>query len=583
MANFMKQFGLGFLVETEDQVRSLWGYIAQEGKAIIGYYGFPYLNQHFGDVQLILRAIRNDEEKQFELVGMDTHSSGSCIWEVRLSGMNITRKDADVMERRCVVKKKSDGGGMAVVNIVNADVLPSFDEDEEVKLQMIAFPAIIEYFKDEDAYVASQPESRSGKKWLLSDGTMVPTGLLHNRDPENDEFEADEDLDDLMLIRGTVKALYPGAFELGGEKRNTYLRCVIGTEYGDLEIVHTIDDVKEAQRDNIRIGATVNGVFTLSGDAAICEYEHGLVLNEANDLSILRATFAGADPERIRFVFAEDAAYFAEYNDATYRGRDAIVERLKSVVETAGVRHFAYLATIVSVDEGDVPLPYGAGRRCIVIASEEAHNYASIAFVDIDENGRISKLVTSDNGRYHFRIDEKPKSKALLDSVEPPESVVEPIILRAQFHGIIDEGINADNILNDTKDAEVYTHNIDGMLSAMPGGDEDQNLKNLFGYLFAKAVEAAFAGKQHTGIFKKRLTVSYTPDDAWNGKINTCLKPEQSSKLTAAMKLGRQFAKDFAYFHPFGAPHDAAYDADLRKALLVVQQLGKLYEPKCMK
>lgn len=580
MADFMEHLGLGFLVETEEQVRSLWGYIAQEGKAIIGYYGFPYLNQHFGNAQLILRAIRNDEEKRFELVGMDTHSSGDCIWEVRLSDMNIARKDADVMERRCIVKKKSDGGGMAVVNIVNADVLPSFDEDEEVNLQMIAFPASIEYFKDEEAYAASQPEGPNGKKWLLCDGTMVPTGLLHNRDPESDAFEADEDLDDLMLIRGTVKALYHGVVELGGEAFNAYLRCIIGTEYGDLEIVHTIDDVKEEQRDHIRVGATVNGVFTLSGDAAIGEYEKGLVLDEANDLSILRATFAGADPERIRFVFAEDATYFAEYNNATYRGRDAIIERLKYVAD--GARHFAYMAEIVSVDEGDAPLPYSAGRRCIVVASEEANNYESIAFADIDENGRISRLVTSDNSRYHFRIDEKPKVKTPLDDCELPESVIDPMILRAQFHGIIDEGVNTENVLNDGKDAELYTRNIDRMLSAMPEGDEEQNLKNLFGYLFAKAVEAAFAGKQRAGFFKKRPVVSYTPDDVWKGEINTGLKPEQSRKIAAAMKLGRQFAKDFAFFHPFGVPHDAAYDTDLRKALLVVQQLGKLYEPRCM-
>ena len=95
MANFMEHLGLDFLVETEDQVRGLWGYIAQKGKAITGYYGYPYLNQHFGDAQLILRTIRNDEEKRIEVVGMDTHSSGNCVWEVYLSDMNITRKDAD--------------------------------------------------------------------------------------------------------------------------------------------------------------------------------------------------------------------------------------------------------------------------------------------------------------------------------------------------------------------------------------------------------------------------------------------------------------------------------------------------------
>lgn len=583
MANFMEHLGLDFLVETEDQVRGLWGYIAQEGKAITGYYGYPYLNQHFGDAQLILRTIRNDEEKRIEVVGMDTHSSGNCVWEVYLSDMNITRKDADIMERRCVVKRKSDGGGMAVVNIVNADVLPSFDEGTELKLQMIAFPAFIEYFKDEDEYASAQPESRNGKKWLLSDGTMMPTGLMRNRDPESDEFESNEDLDDLMLIRGTVKKLYHGVFELGGEKHNAYLRCIIGTEHGDLEIVHTIDEVKEEQRDNIRVGATVNGVFTLSGDAAIYEYDQGIVLDEANDLSILRSTFAGADPERIRFVFAEDATYLAEYNNTTYTGRDEIVDRLKYVAEAADSKHFAHLATIVSVDEGDEPLPYDVGKRCIVIASGEEHNYETIAFADIDVEGRICKLMTSGNSRYHFHIDEKPKPKTPLDDVEIPKSVVEPIIMRARFHGVISDDVTDDMILNELNDARMYENNICNMLATMPTGDENTNLGNLFGYLFAKAVETEFSEKQHVGLFKKRLVVSYTPGDAWAGEINTLLKPEQNKKIVAAMELGKQFAKDFAFFHPFDEPHDDEYDADLLKALIVVQQLGKLYEPKCMK
>ena len=405
MANFMEHLGLDFLTETEEQVRGLWGYIAQEGKAITGYYGFPYLNQHFGDAQLILRTIRNDEEKRIEVMGMDTHSSGNCVWNVVLSGINISRSDADIMERRCVVTRKSDGGGIAVVNIVNADVLPCFDEGAELKLQMIAFPSLIEYFKDEDEYISAQPESPDGKKWIISNGTMIPTGLMRNRSPESHEFESNDDYDDLMLIRGTVKGLYHGVLEFNGEKHNAYIRCIIGTEYGDLEIVHTIDEVKEEQHDNIRVGATVNGVFTLSGDASIYEYDHGFVLDEANDMSILRSTFAGADPERMRLVFSEDATYLAEYNNTTYTGRDEIINRLKDVAEDSNGKYFAHFATIVSIDEGNEPLPFGVGRRCIVIAFGEEHCYQSIAFVDINENGRISRLVTSNNSRYHFCID----------------------------------------------------------------------------------------------------------------------------------------------------------------------------------
>ena len=129
----------------------------------------------------------------------------------------------------------------------------------------------------------------------------------------------------------------------------------------------------------------------------------------------------------------------------------------------------------------------------------------------------------------------------------------------------------------------MYKNNINLMLGEMPKADEERVLKNLFGYLFAKAIETARSKKQRVGVFKKRLLVNYNPDDAWNGEIHTLLRSEENEKIVAAMELGKQFAKDFAFFHPFGEPHDDEYDADLIKALIVVQQLGNLYEPKCMR
>lgn len=408
MANNAKHLGLDFFVEDEETVGAFCMKIAQDGTGIPGYYGIPYMNLHIGSAQFIVRMAYNNRENVFNIVGLDTHCSGSCIWDVCVTGANIARKDAGMLERRCLVTNKHGDEGLAVVNIVNADVLPSFDEGAELKLQMIAFPEELHYFKDEEDYVAAQPEGENGEKWLLEDGVIMPTGLMHNRDPENEDFDTDDDLDDLMLIRGTVKGLYPGVVKFDDEEEPAFIKCIIGTQFGDLEIVHTIEDVIEEQHDNICVGATVVGIFSLSGDAAIYEYENGTVLDEANDLAILRSVFAGEDPERLRFVFAESASYLAEYSGREYSGRDAIVQRLKEVAKLCEDERFARLATITSVDDGDEPLPYGAGKRCVVISYGKEDNYESIAFADIDEEGRISKLTTTANSRYRFRVEEKP-------------------------------------------------------------------------------------------------------------------------------------------------------------------------------
>ena len=576
MPNFIEHLGVSFLADTNKKATALFDYIEQEGTAITGYYGIPYLNMHFGNVQLILHTVRKDPE----IIVFGSHATGNSIWEVCLSGTNIIY--SDVMERRCVVSRASDGGGMAVVNIVNADVLPSFDDGETVKLQMIAFPSVIDYFKDEAEYAAAQPESRNGNKWLLADGAMMPVGLMRNRSPEIDAFEMDEDLDDLMLIRGTVKKLYHGVFELDDEEHNTYIRCIIETELGELEIVHTINDVEEEHRDNICIGSIVSGLFILSGDAAIEEYENGFVLDEANNLSILRSTFAGADPERIRYVFAEDATYLTEYNNATYTGRNAIIDRLTYVMEEPTRKCFAHLATITAVAEGEEQLPYAVGQRCIVLAYDSEHDYETIAFIELNGDGRISKLTTSHNTRYRFRIDKKAKPKTPFADIQLPDSIIEAIVLRAKLYRIIDNDITEESILSDTIDVSMYEHYTNLMLSAIPEFYEGQNLKHLFGYMFAKAIETAYSKKKQAGSSGNQLIVRYTPDDAWRGTIKTPLNPEEHEKIVDAMDLGMQFAKDFAFFHPFDSPHNDAYDTDLLKALLVVQQLGQLFEPKCM-
>jgi len=238
MADYLEKLGMDFFRESEESVRSLIGYVISEGKAIVGYYGYPYINCHFKDAQMIARTKRDDEAKRIEFLGMDTHSAGNCVWEVQIGAMDIDRKDKDVLERRCAVRRREDHGGIAVVNIVNADVLPSFEEGENLTLQMVAFPEFIEYFKDEDEYVKSCPEESNGRKFLLSDGTMMPTGLFRNRSPESEDFEKDERFDDLMLVRGTVKGLRNGRLAFGDEEQNAYIRCFIDTEFGELEILH---------------------------------------------------------------------------------------------------------------------------------------------------------------------------------------------------------------------------------------------------------------------------------------------------------------------------------------------------------
>lgn len=576
--NMIECLGLDFLTEDEETFGNFVGAVCTEGKIISGYYGTPYLNREYGWAQFVARTEINEKEKRLEFTGLDTHLSGVTVWDMLLSEINLQPKDADPLSRRVVVKRASDGGGMAVVNLVNADVLPSFLENDRVKMQMVAFPEEIHYYPDEDAYAEDQPSTPDGKKWLLADGSMLASGILSNHSPNNPDKDKDHYSDNYMLIRGTVKKIQAGIVKFEEEGFPSFISTIINTEHGDLEIAHTIDQVAEAERENLKVGATVWGVFVLSGDVAIHEYTEGIVRDEAHNLALLRYTLQNGDPKRMRGVLRKKSVYVSEASGKEWTGPKAIIERLQFVRDSnPGKKYYAHLATITSVDDGDEELAYGVGQRCVILAEEEKDNYVSIAFLDMDEEGYITKLTISVNGRYHFKIDEPVRPKNILDDFKVPESVAELILARARFHSFLDYEIEDEMVLSRLKHIKTYERNAQQILEVFedyPQVEIEDKYANVFGYLFAKSIESDHSLRRGDRE-QFRLLVSYSPGDAIVGEIYTHLQPAVEEKVKIAYDYGKQFYKDLT---AFCAMHEECnFEEELLKALVIVQQIGEVY------
>jgi hypothetical protein len=585
MADFLENLGLGELAKTEDDIVRLFSIVAQEGIPLIGYDNTIYMNYHLGDAQLIAREIINDTDERIEVVGMDTHSRGSCVWDVRLSEIDVTPKDADAAQRICVLKRAEDGSGMAVAHIVNADVLPSFLEDDFVKLQMIGFGVDFHYFSDEDEYSESCPEGRDGKKWLLSDGTIMPTGLMFNRDPDRDDAEKNYDFDAHVLLRGTIKKLLWGVLDFNGDEENGYIRCYVDTQYGELELIHTVEQADETERGKIKIGSIISGIFVLSGDVGIYEYQKGVVFDEEHNLRLLRYCFVKGNAKRTRHAFIEDAAYASASAGKEFSGRDQIIEYLQYVHDansSEGQKYRAHMATIISIDnDGGEPPEYPSGKRCVVLGKEGNKNYESIAFIDTDENGKISRLSLSVDSRYHFEIDCVPKSRSIFDDIVIPESVVEPIITRARFHGFIDGSVEDAEVTDNLPEYRSYKFNAEQMLEAMDAdniSDKETALPRIFGYLFAKETERFVNEARFSG--KAGLLISYEPADALDGELRSRLSPDEHNALIETMKRASQFYKDYKFFVEYKEKAEDDTKDDLLRALIIVQRIGYLYGGK---
>lgn len=580
MPNFIENLGLGFIYDEEETTRNFLGHLIQNGKVINGYYEWPNLFNSMGDIDFYVKTKKNDESN-LEVVGLDTHCCGRNVWELRNTGMDITPKDSLPTERLYMFKNHADGSGMLPIHIINADVLPSFLEDDIVSMQMCAFPLDINYYADEDDYAEHQPESENGKHWLLADGALMPVSFLRNHQISDEKDDVDYSTDDHVLFKGTVKRLEPGIFEMEENKQaRSYTRCVIDTPYGELHFAHTIDQVEEEQRDNIKVGAVVFGVCVLSGDVAIKEYDQGIIKDFEHNFNLLRQVIIKGQAERMRSVLTENAVYISYASKKSYKGIEEIVNRINYVHQQQSDKTFATPATIIGVDSDE--LEYPVDTRCLLISYGTEDDYSAIAFLDVDEEGNIKRIYITTDSRYHFRADEKIRDTSPLDDIELSESVIEPIYNRAKFHRLIDDDLSLEELVKSITEHSTWKNNAENMLEALkenPQPDAEKALENLFGYLFAKAIEMTVNEnkREHMGIV---LVASYCPEDAFVGKIFSELDEENHSKLVSAMELGRQFYKDFKFFTEMSEVDEDIFINNIINSLVIVQHIGTLHAEK---
>lgn len=406
MANMYDSLGLGELFEDEEAALKLIGDVVENGKVIKGYYEHAYIIKNYGSAEFVIRVITDDNKNYVS--GVDTHSQGMCVWDTRLAAFGeITPETADVLEKRVGVYNNETGEGLAIVNLINADVLPSFLPDERVKMQIVGLALDVNYYEDEEAYIDSIEETESGEKYILRGGEVFPMGFMNNRQVGSSSFEKAYEYEDVNIVVGTVEKLYYGNFDVEENSMNTYIRCIIESNFGPLEIVHSYEQIKEGQDDKIKVGATIVASVVLSGDVAIYDYDKGIVRDEERDLRALRYAFARGNAERIGELLSDDCIYTSEVSGKKLTGKDDIIQHINYVYRE-GDKYFAHMAVIVDPDICD-DLQFNEGKKCIVLANGKEDQFESIVFIDYDRNGAISEIILTNDSRYKFRIERAPE------------------------------------------------------------------------------------------------------------------------------------------------------------------------------
>lgn len=405
--------GLDYMFKSDSEIVRFLGRKSADGELIERYNEHPlYLYHDAGDVGFYSELVIDDVNKTINSQNMTpVGKSERAIWDA-LVAMRLKESGDDYSDRFIILKRKNDGKGLAVLKFLNPDIVPSYLENDEISLRVTAYPEMIRYYENEEEYESDIRRERGDRKtYLIREGTIFPLSFLWNHDEEKREGN-DFSNDNVNFISGIVKDVLPGILNVDEDRDAHFLRCFIETEFGELEIIHTEDEVPAEYRDSIHPGAFVHGAFQLVGNPAVSIFEHGLVRNEECNLRRLRQVLvAGSGSDLSAVLDSEVSLQFDGEEEPRRNSKEELICFLDAFHHERPNERIADLVTITETGENSL---YPVGKRGVAYQETGEDGYGFIVFIDTNKIGEISKVVFSFDSGYSFVTD--PDMESLSDS-----------------------------------------------------------------------------------------------------------------------------------------------------------------------
>ena len=387
---YLESVGLLFYAEHETMRNMLIKDALSGDKLIYGYFGYPYVCRNFGDMRVIARTfpdgVRYDDAARFEI----TYKS-SCIWQVRIEFNEYFHSWPDHNE---TLVRSMDRNHLAMINILDIDVLPSIRKGEIVKLRMTAFATDYRIFDDEEKYVESIKPGLDGRKPLMDSNTIMPAGQFVET--------YNTRLDDLMLVHGTVKRSERMSSDILGEG-HPFLCLCIDTQFGELPVA--VPCKKDDKTDTEQyVGKTLDCLARLCGDAAVNEYADGIRKDAENNLRLVAYTLEEGKPERLRAAASPQLVYLSECSGKSFKGLSDCINyidhmQLQSWKSVTECRYGVVTGVLSNAGKAMYPI----GTRCALVKKTYEDQPYGVLFVDTDDAGLITKICLSKVEHYQIR------------------------------------------------------------------------------------------------------------------------------------------------------------------------------------
>jgi hypothetical protein len=225
---YMKNFGLADLGYIQNRFYLFRHMIP--GHKIFHGYKCDYLYKNFGYAEMIATLRDRYGDSAGYIIGFNNHKIGNCHWRLRVANSEIIDKDDINPYFFKATFKERNGDGEIPINIIHADVVPSYLEDDEILMQIVAFPISVNY--------RSAPQDQDEIR-------TISTNL---------SFEGEEKTyRNCVLIKGQVRSVTKCEVQVGDNKA-VFFDVTVSTPLGAIELAHTIDFVETGQRHLIKNG-----------------------------------------------------------------------------------------------------------------------------------------------------------------------------------------------------------------------------------------------------------------------------------------------------------------------------------------
>ena len=182
---FLREIGLGQLVENEEKFSIVLHYVVENGKVFRGYRGF-YIYHHLGYAEFIVHILPTGEvnekgEPENVMTGFSSHVMGDWFWHLRIGERGELKDEDEGNDERdpleiCVFFE-DDEKRQIPIHLVMADALPSYAPGEFVTLQIAAFTENVHFYPDMETFDNTTGLDLPFGRVSLANGTILNVGI----------------------------------------------------------------------------------------------------------------------------------------------------------------------------------------------------------------------------------------------------------------------------------------------------------------------------------------------------------------------------------------------------------------------